>query len=78
MASDKVYTMEAALDLIQSGDIMASSGFGMAGMAEEVLLKLEERFLEKGYPRELTQYTGSGLSDSEGAGSDHLAHEGLL
>lgn len=76
--TDKRYSMDEALDLIKSGDVMASSGFGMAGMAEEVLTRLEERFLKTGQPRGLTQYSGSGLSDSAGGGSDHLAHEGLL
>ena len=74
----KVCTMDEALDLIKTGDVLASSGFGMAGMAEEVLTCLEQRFLETGKPKGLTQYSGSGLSDSLGGGSDHLAHEGLL
>lgn len=76
--SGKLRTMEEALDLIRSGDVVAASGFGMAGMAEEVMAGLESRFLGTGRPNGLTLYSGSGLSDSAGGGSDHLAHEGML
>ena len=48
--SGKLRTMEEALDLIRSGDVVAASGFGMAGMAEEVMAGLESRFLGTGRP----------------------------
>ncbi|MDR3255362.1 MAG: 3-oxoacid CoA-transferase [Synergistaceae bacterium] len=76
--TDKVREMGEVLDLVRDGDVVACSGFGVAALAEEVLVGLEGRFLAVGRPKNLTLYNGSGLSDANGGGSDHLAHEGLL
>ncbi len=74
----KVYTMDQAMDLVQSGDTLACSCFGMAAFCEEMMIALEKRFLETGTPRDLTAISASGNGDWNGAGWDHLAHEGLL
>lgn len=75
---NKVYKLEAALDLIHSGDTVATSGFGLCSHAEEISVGLEERFLQTGSPNHLTLYYGSGMSDWHGHGVDHFAHEGFL
>ena len=75
---NKVYKLEAALDLIHSGDTVATSGFGLCCHAEEISVGLEERFLQTGSPNHLTLYYGSGMSDWHGHGVDHFAHEGFL
>lgn len=74
----KVYDIEAALDMIHSGDTIATSGFGLCGHAEEISVRLEERFLHTGSPNHLILYYGSGMSDWHGHGVDHFAHEGYL
>lgn len=74
----KVLSVEKAVDLIRDGDTVSTTGFGSLGLAEEVLVALEKRFLETGTPRNLTVLHAAGQGDYNGIGIDHLAHEGML
>jgi propionate CoA-transferase len=68
-----------AADLIRDGDTVAISGNG-AGMisGEAILAGLEQRFLETGYPRDLTLVHSLGLGDRGALGTNRFAHEGML
>src|SRR5512146_185618 len=63
--------------LIEDGMTIASEGFTMMGVAEELYAAIEQRFLATGRPRDLTWFHAAGQSDRV-HGLEHLAHPGLL
>lgn len=75
--TSKVKSTNEALDMIQDGAVIASSGFVFWGTPDWLFKAVEERFMETGHPRNLECiFTGSaGLEDS---GFDRWAHEGLV
>jgi len=74
----KILSMEAAADMIHSGDTLASSGFCRAGVAEELVAAVAAKFLAKGEPRDLTILHAAGQGDWQGNGLDRLGYEGLI
>ena len=75
----KMMEVSDALDLIKDGDAVAISAVGMVGYPEYVVAKLEERFLERKSPRDLTLYAAGGHGGmGKHACDDRFAHEGLL
>lgn len=74
----KVCSMREAVDLIKSGDFIATSGMLTAGIAEEVFKAIEERFLQTGAPRNLSAIAGPGQGNWKGTAYDHFVHDGLL
>ena len=48
------------------------------GFAEEIAVTLEQHFLEKGRPRDLTLVYAAGQGDGQSKGLNHFGHEGLL
>lgn len=73
----KFVTSKQAVELIKDGMSIATVGFTMLGVAEEILQQIEKSFLEKGTPRNLTLIHAAGQSDTKN-GIEHFAHEGLL
>ena len=73
----KVKTMSEALDLIQDGAVLATTGFVHWALPDEIFKGIEDRFLETGHPANLEcVFTGSaGLN---GTGYDRLGHKGLI
>lgn len=65
------------IDFIASGDTVATVGMTLAGASETILKKIEENFLGKGLPKNLTLVHSAGQSDRE-RGIQHFAHEGLV
>ena len=74
----KVITLAEATDLIRDGATVASAGQGLGGVAEELLVGLERKFLATGRPKGLTILFAGGQGDRNGGGMDRLAHEGLI
>lgn len=74
----KIVSAEEAVRVIRAGDTVATGGFVGTGFAEEIAVKLEERFLKTGQPRGLTLLYAAGQGDGKDRGLNHLAHEGLI
>jgi propionate CoA-transferase len=71
-------TAQEAAELYEDGFKMASTGFMMSTVAEEVCAAVEERFLKTGRPRELTLLFSSGQGDWGPRGLSHFGHRGLV
>jgi propionate CoA-transferase len=74
----KVIPVEDAISVLHDGDVLATSGYGGHGVPEQLLVALEQRFIDAGRPRDLTLIHAAGQGDGKDKGLDHLAHEGLL
>ncbi|MEH6940906.1 acyl CoA:acetate/3-ketoacid CoA transferase [Bacillus sp. JJ722] len=69
-----------AVKLIHDGAVVGIGGFIGTGVAEEIHLEVEKRFMHTGYPKDLTLVYAAGIGDGNGAskGLNHYAHEGLV
>jgi propionate CoA-transferase len=82
----KIVSAREAVQLIQDGDTLATSGFVGIGFAENIAVAIEERFVESsskdpdgiGHPQALTLVYAAGQGDGKDRGLNHLGHEGLL
>ena len=74
----KIITAEEAALLVNDGDVLATSGFMLSGVAEEVMDALEKRFHATGHPRDLTAMAAGGQGNWDSMGMDHLANKGML
>lgn len=74
----KVRTVEEALDMIKDNCTVAVGGFIGAGHPEEITLGIEKRYLETGYPKDLTLVYAAGQGDSKEKGLNHFGYEGLV
>jgi len=74
----KIVSAEEAVRVIRDGDTVATGGFVGTGFAEEIAVKLEERFLKTAKPRDLTLLYAAGQGDGGERGLNHLGHEGLV
>ena len=69
---------EAVRKFVKDGDTVAVEGFVGLMHAEELLIALEEEFLETGHPNNLQAMHCAGQGNSKGNGMDRWAHDGLL
>ena len=82
----KVMSARQAVQLIRSGDTVATGGFVGIGFAENIAVALEALFLEGrendahgvGYPRNLTLFYAAGQGDGKARGLNHFGHDGLI
>jgi propionate CoA-transferase len=74
----KVTTARDAIEIIRSGDTIASNGYAGCGTPEQLLLALGERFQETGEPRDLTLMYAGGQGDSGERGLNRIGFPGLL
>lgn len=78
---NKIITAKEAVQFIQDGDTIGINGFGFGfGFAEEIAKAIEERYIEKKAPQNLTLLFASGCGDGGYGdfGLNHLSHLGLL
>ena len=68
----KVIDAKAAAGLVADGMTLAVDGFVGAATPEELLIALENRFVESGSPRGLTVIAATGQGDTRGRGLDRL------
>jgi propionate CoA-transferase len=73
----RVLPAREAAALLTDGQTVASTGFSMTGVAEDLYRAIEARFLAGGHPRDLTLVHSAGQSDRVN-GMQHWAHAGLL
>lgn len=74
----KIVSSEEAIQLIRSGDTVATGGFVGIGFPEQLAIDLEEFFIKTGNPRDLTLLYAAGQGDGTSRGLNHLGHEGLV
>jgi len=73
-----ISTKEAA-DLITNDASIGTVGFMLTGAPEEIFLEMENKFLEKKEPKDLTLIWASGVGDGGSErGINHLCYEGML
>ncbi|WMI80075.1 acyl CoA:acetate/3-ketoacid CoA transferase [Anaerotignum sp. MB30-C6] len=77
MKKVRIYSAEEAASLVQNHDTISVSGFVSCGLPETLNIAIEKRFLETGYPKDLTLFYAAGLGNRDGSGADHFAHEGM-
>lgn len=74
----KLVTVEQAIELIKSGDTIATGGF-VGNMHPEFITKsIEEAYLSSGQPRNLSLIFAAGQGDGKDKGLNHLGYEGLV
>jgi len=78
MSLKKVISAQDAIAIVQDEDVLATSGYGGNGTADQLMVALEKRFLETGSPENLTLIFAGGQGDGKEKGLNHLGHEGLL
>jgi propionate CoA-transferase len=74
----KVITPEAAARSVRDSDTLAVGGFVGLGVPDQLLVALEQRFLETGGPRDLTLVFAAGQGDGGQRGLNRLARDGLV
>lgn len=72
----KIISAREAAGVVKDGDVVASACFGMAGLAEEVLLALRDVYRERKHPRGITFMHAAGAGDFGTRGGGVLAEEG--
>ena len=75
---NKVVSAAEALAIVRDGDTIAFSGFVGTGTPDELILALEQRFLETGHPKDLTLVFAAAPGDGKDRGLNRLAHPGLV
>ncbi|MCG8336465.1 MAG: acyl CoA:acetate/3-ketoacid CoA transferase [Proteobacteria bacterium] len=77
-SKNKVISAEQAVSFVKDGDTVATGGFVGIGFAEELAIKLEERFKKSGKPENLTLLYAAGQGDGGERGLNHLGYEKLI
>ena len=75
---DKLGSADEVVKIICDGDTVLISGFVGIGTPDEILIALENRFLQTGSPRDLTLVFAAAPGDGLDRGVNRLAHKGLV
>ncbi|MDR1321848.1 MAG: acyl CoA:acetate/3-ketoacid CoA transferase [Gracilibacteraceae bacterium] len=73
----KIITSEEAARLVKDGSTIYTCGFGLAGFADEMALRIGELFKATGHPRDLVLYYAAGIGNASDRGMQHWSYEGL-
>ena len=74
----KIVSSEEAVQLIRSGDTVATGGFVGIGFPEELAIALETYYKKTGNPKDLSLIYAAGQGDGKERGLNHLGYEGLV
>ena len=77
MGRISVITAQEAAAMVQDGMTVTTSGFVASDMPEALTKALESRFIETGFPKNLTLFYAAAQGNRDGSGADHFAHEGM-
>ena len=69
---------EAISTFVKDGDTVAFGGFVGSAHAEELSATIQQMYLEKGFPSNLTLIYAAGQGDGKERGLNHLGEEGLV
>ncbi|MEL6967349.1 MAG: acyl CoA:acetate/3-ketoacid CoA transferase [Pseudomonadota bacterium] len=75
---DKVVRLEDAIATIADGDTVCVSGFVGIGTPEALLRGLQDRFLAKATPKDISLLFAAAPGDGKEKGLNRLAHKGLV
>lgn len=75
---NKIVFAQDAVAVIQDGDTLCTSGLVGSGTPDELIIALEQRFIDTGAPRNLTLAFAAGQGDGKDQGLNRLARDGLL
>ncbi|HSF48588.1 MAG TPA: acyl CoA:acetate/3-ketoacid CoA transferase [Burkholderiales bacterium] len=75
---NKIVSAAEAIAIMRDGDTVACSGFVGSGTPEELIVAIEQRFVETGGPRDLTLVFAAAPGDGKERGLNRLAHAGLV
>src|SRR5215212_7502565 len=78
MLTHKIVSAQEAVALIRDGDAVCTSGFVGIGTLDELILALEQRYLEARHPCGLTLVFAAAPGDGQERGLNRLAHAGLI
>ena len=74
----KLCSLENAIERIEDGKTVATSGFCGAGHPEALTAAIEKSFLETGKPQNLTLVYAAGQGDGQSRGLNHFQQEGMV
>lgn len=77
-AKVKIVSAKEAVTIIKDGDTIATGGFVGIGVAEEILIAIENRYVETKSPKDLTLMYAAGQGDGKERGLNHFGHENLI
>jgi propionate CoA-transferase len=78
MQRNKVISADEAMSLIQDGWTIGIEGFVGAGTPDDLCVALEEQYLKKGRPKQITLIHSSGPGDAGTRGINRIAHPGMF
>lgn len=74
----KVISRQQAVSMIKDNMTLGVLGFVTLSVPEDLLVSLEERYLNEGHPKNLNLFYTSAIGDGKDHGANRLAHEGLI
>ena len=64
MSKHKIVSTKEAVAIVQDGDVLATTGYGGNGTPDQLLVALEQRFVETQAPKNLTLVHSTGQGDA--------------
>lgn len=75
---NKIITREQAAEMVKDGMTIGIGGFVGFGLPEDLLIALQNRYIETKSPKGLTAFHCAGIGDGAERGANHLGEEGLV